>query len=96
MMFCRALLERTRWDIVIYNAGVDPYQHDRLGRLHLSRQGLEKRDRYVIETVRQAKLPLAGVLGGGYSTDIDELADRHLILHRTARNVLAGRTGAAD
>lgn len=85
------LLAREPWDIVVYNAGVDPYRNDRLGRLKLSRQGLERRDRYVIETVRQAGLPLAGVLGGGYSTDIDELADRHLILHRTARNVLAGR-----
>ncbi|MEO1110976.1 MAG: histone deacetylase [Pseudomonadota bacterium] len=86
-----SLIARERWDIVIYNAGVDPYEHDRLGRLRLSRHGLERRDRYVIETVRQAGLPLAGVLGGGYSTDIDELADRHLILHRTARSVLAGR-----
>ncbi|WP_420336069.1 histone deacetylase [Roseibium sp.] len=85
-----SLITRDQWDIVIYNAGVDPYQNDRLGRLHMSRQGLERRDRYVIETVRQAGLPLAGVLGGGYSTDIDELADRHLILHRTARNVLIG------
>ncbi|MEO0976169.1 MAG: histone deacetylase [Pseudomonadota bacterium] len=91
-----SLIARERWDIVIYNAGVDPYEHDRLGRLRLSRHGLERRDRYVIETVRQAGLPLAGVLGGGYSTDIDELADRHLILHRTARNVLAGRTGLGD
>ena len=90
-----SLVARERWDIVIYNAGVDPYVRDRLGRLSLSRQGLERRDRYVIETVRQAGLPFAGVLGGGYSTDIDELADRHLILHRTARNVLQGRTGSA-
>jgi len=90
-----SLIGRERWDIVIYNAGVDPYEHDRLGRLHLSRQGLERRDRHVIETVRQAGLPLSGVLGGGYSTDVDELADRHLTLHRTARNVLAGRTGSA-
>nr|WP_319386259.1 histone deacetylase [uncultured Roseibium sp.] len=88
------LLARERWDIVVYNAGVDPYLNDRLGRLKLSRNGLKKRDRYVIGTVRQAALPLAGVLGGGYSTDIDELADRHLILHRTARSVLAESAGS--
>lgn len=89
------LLARAPWDIVVYNAGVDPYRNDRLGRLKLSRDGLKRRDRYVIGTVRQAGLPLAGVLGGGYSTDIDELADRHLILHRTARSVLAESAGAA-
>ncbi|MCX2723649.1 histone deacetylase [Roseibium salinum] len=82
------LLERESWDIVVYNAGVDPYEHDRLGRLALTREALFMRDRYVIQTVRAAGVPLAGVLGGGYSTDIDELADRHLNLHRAARAVV--------
>lgn len=81
------LLMLRPWDIVFYNAGVDPYEHDRLGRLALTRPGLRARDKYVIETVRSAGIPLAGVLGGGYSTDIDELADRHVALHRAARDV---------
>jgi len=81
------LLAQEPWDIVFYNAGVDPYAGDRLGRLALSRDGLVCRDRYVIETVRAAGIPLAGVLGGGYSTDIDELADRHVNLHRAATAV---------
>ncbi len=84
------LLESRAWDLVFFNAGVDPYEHDRLGRLALTRDGLRRRDRYVLETVRAAGLPLAGVLGGGYSTDIGELADRHLTLHRTARSVVTG------
>jgi acetoin utilization deacetylase AcuC-like enzyme len=78
------LLARDAWDLVVFNAGVDPYTEDRLGRLSLSRKGLQERDTYVIETVRRAGFPLAGVLGGGYSDDIDELADRHVTLHRTA------------
>ncbi|MTH95424.1 histone deacetylase [Roseibium sp. RKSG952] len=78
------VLHREHWDIVFYNAGVDPYRGDRLGRLALSREGLSLRDRYVISAVRSKGLPLAGVLGGGYSTDIDELSDRHLSLHRAA------------
>ncbi|WP_299811501.1 histone deacetylase [uncultured Roseibium sp.] len=85
-----ALLKQEAWDIVIFNAGVDPYEHDRLGRLALTREGLHLRDRLVIETVAAAGVPLAGVLGGGYSTDIDELADRHLTLHRSARSVFEG------
>lgn len=85
------LLVREHWDIVFYNAGVDPYENDRLGRLALTRNGLHQRDAYVIETVRAAGVPLAGVLGGGYSTDIDELADRHLSLHRAARRALSAR-----
>ncbi|WP_420411717.1 histone deacetylase [Roseibium sp.] len=86
------LLKREPWDIVFYNAGVDPYEGDRLGRLALTRDGLRNRDRYVIETVRSVGIPLAGVLGGGYSTDIDELADRHVFLHRVALSV-AGQAG---
>lgn len=81
------LLTSDRWDLVFFNAGVDPFAGDRLGRLSLSRQGLRDRDRYVIETVREKGLSLAGVLGGGYSDDIDELADRHVTLHRQASAV---------
>ncbi|PVB62930.1 histone deacetylase [Labrenzia sp. 011] len=87
------LLKRQAWDIVVYNAGVDPYEHDRLGRLALTREGLHMRDRFVISTVAAAGIPLAGVLGGGYSADIEELADRHLTLHRSARAILDS-TGA--
>ncbi|MCV0428974.1 MAG: histone deacetylase [Roseibium sp.] len=85
------LLAQENWDIVFFNAGVDPYAEDRLGRLALSRNGLRLRDRYVIETVSRAGIPLGGVLGGGYSSDIDELADRHLTLHRTARGVVQSK-----
>ncbi len=89
------LLGSENWDIVLFNAGVDPYQGDRLGRLALSREGLRLRDRYVIETVRAAGIPLAGVLGGGYSTNIEELADRHVSLHRAARSVASPGSEAA-
>lgn len=88
------ILEAVRPDIVFYNAGVDPWEGDRLGRLGLSRNGLKRRDLFVIETVRQHGIPLAGVLGGGYGEDIDELADRHLTLHRAALAVEGCSTSA--
>ena len=78
------VLTQARPDIVFYNAGVDPFAGDKLGRLSLSRDGLRRRDEHVIGLVRALGLPLAGVLGGGYSADIDELADRHLTLLRAA------------
>ncbi|MCY1708193.1 histone deacetylase family protein [Pannonibacter sp. SL95] len=78
------VLNEARPDIVFYNAGVDPFAGDKLGRLSLSRDGLRRRDEHVIGLVRALGLPLAGVLGGGYSADIDELADRHLTLLRAA------------
>lgn len=78
------LMEEFRPDLVFYNAGVDPHRDDRLGLLQLSEEGLAARDMFVIETVRGHGVPLAGVIGGGYAQDIDMLARRHAILHRTA------------
>lgn len=78
------LLDRHRPDIVFFNAGVDPHVDDRLGRLALSDAGLAGRDRFVIETVREAGVPIAGVIGGGYLDDVETLARRHVGLHRIA------------
>ena len=71
-------------DILFYNAGVDPHADDRLGRLALSDTGLAERDRRVIRHFLSKGIPVAGVLGGGYSSDIDTVARRHTILHRVA------------
>lgn len=78
------LIENHRPDLVFYNAGVDPHQDDRLGRLALTDEGLKARDRMVIETVRERGLPLACVIGGGYSSDVDILARRHAGLYTVA------------
>ena len=80
----KASLDMVRPDIVFYNAGVDPHVDDRLGRLALTESGLAERDRRVIGFFREHDIPVAGVMGGGYSADIDEIARRHTILHRTA------------
>ena len=81
---CRELERRARPDIVFYNAGVDPHADDRLGRLALSSDGLRQRDRMVIGYFRERGIPLCGVIGGGYSRDLAELAARHAILFETA------------
>ena len=78
------LQRAAHWDLVFYNAGVDPHREDRLGRLSLSDEGLAARDRMVIERFRQVGTPVCGVIGGGYSRDIEALAARHAILFRVA------------
>lgn len=82
------LLAHVSPELVFYNAGVDPHRDDRLGRLALSDQGLEERDRYVIAACRDRGIPIACVIGGGYSDDVDALAHRHAILHRTAAGLV--------
>jgi len=82
-----ALIDRVAPDIVFFNAGVDPHADDKLGRLSLTDAGLRRREAYVLGICRARDLPVAGVIGGGYDADIDRLADRHAILHRTAAAV---------
>jgi acetoin utilization deacetylase AcuC-like enzyme len=72
-----AALERARADLVLYIAGADPYEGDRLGRLALTKAGLADRDRMVFAACRRAGLPVAIVLGGGYAEDLDAVVDIH-------------------
>jgi len=78
------LLEEVRPDLVFFNAGVDPHVADRLGRLALTEQGLWRRERLVLQTCLGAGVPVAGVIGGGYAPDLEQLVRLHAILHRVA------------
>ena len=57
--------------LVLYLAGADPHEGDRLGRLKLSYDGLEARDRRVMHWCWQRRIPMAFAMGGGYGTDIE-------------------------
>lgn len=82
-----ALLSHFHPDLVLYDAGVDPHRDDLLGKLALTDSGLYRRDRYVMEQCLAQRIPVACVIGGGYSKDIDALARRHAIVHRAAGEV---------
>ena len=75
-------------DIVLYDAGVDVFSNDKLGNLKLSLEGIKKRDHLVLDHFRKLDIPVATVIGGGYSKDIQELANRHSIIFETALNFL--------
>ena len=77
------MLDGFRPDLVLYQAGVDPHVDDKLGRLALTDQGLETRDRFVVNEARKRGLPIASALGGGYGDVQREVAARH------ARSMLA-------
>jgi acetoin utilization deacetylase AcuC-like enzyme len=64
-------------DLVFYNAGVDPHEADKLGRLALTDAGLGDRDRRVASACLARRIPLASVMGGGYGADVDQLGERH-------------------
>jgi acetoin utilization deacetylase AcuC-like enzyme len=58
-------------DLLIYLAGADPHEGDRLGRLALSDDGMEARDRRVLDWAWQRRIPLAMAMAGGYGRDIE-------------------------
>lgn len=58
--------------LVIYLAGADPHEGDRLGRLKLTWDGLEARDRRVFDWAWQRRIPLAFAMAGGYGTRIED------------------------
>lgn len=58
--------------LVIYLAGADPHEGDRLGRLKLTWDGLEARDRRVFEWAWQRGVPLAFAMAGGYGNRLED------------------------
>ena len=78
------LFDRSRPDVVFYNAGVDVHGEDRLGKLALTNDDIRARDETVIGFFRERGIAVCGVIGGGYSSDIDALAARHALLFETA------------
>jgi acetoin utilization deacetylase AcuC-like enzyme len=58
-------------DLVIYLAGADAHEGDRLGRLRLTSAGLARRDVIVLEAAREVGLPVAVTIAGGYGRDIE-------------------------
>jgi acetoin utilization deacetylase AcuC-like enzyme len=68
----------SRPDLIVYVAGADPFEHDRLGGLKLTKTGLARRDRLVIGAARSASVPLVTALAGGYAADIRDTVDIHV------------------
>lgn len=78
------LSRRFRPDLLIYLAGADPLASDRLGRLSLSPDGLEARDRRVFEWAWQRRVPLALTMAGGYGVPIEDTVAAQMTTWRLA------------
>jgi acetoin utilization deacetylase AcuC-like enzyme len=64
-------------DVVVYLAGADAHEGDRLGRLRLTAAGLARRDMMVLESAREVGIPVAVTIAGGYGSDIAETVGIH-------------------
>ena len=82
------VLDARRPDLVFYLAGADPYEHDRLGRLRLTIDGLRSRDRLVFDACRTRTIPVVVAMAGGYADDVEAIVTIHANTIREAvRNV---------
>ena len=79
------ILAQHKPELVVYVAGADPYKHDQLGALRLTKRGLAFRDRIVIEGCYKRGIPVVPVMAGGYALDPKDTAEIHT---NTARECL--------
>lgn len=70
--------------LVIYLAGADPFEGDRLGRLKLTYDGLEARDRRVLDWAWQRQVAVALAMAGGYGKRIEETVQVQVNTYRVA------------
>lgn len=74
-------------DIIFYLAGADPFEHDRLGRLKLSKDGLRRRDETVLRFARENEIPIVTTMSGGYAEEISDIVDIHCNTIRAVKSV---------
>lgn len=74
-------------DLIFYLAGIDPLETDHFGRLSLTEKGIEERENLVISSASGRDIPIVLLLSGGYAPSVQENAEAHSILYRTAKQI---------
>jgi acetoin utilization deacetylase AcuC-like enzyme len=79
-----------RPELVLFLAGADPWEGDRLGRLALTKPGLAARDELVLDTASEAGAAVCVCLAGGYAPDIRDTVEINLATARLVARAAAG------
>lgn len=79
------VLREARPDLVVYLSGADPHEGDKLGRLKLTFEGLQRRDMLVVSTCREVGLPVCATMSGGYGHDVRNTVAVHVNTVRVLR-----------
>lgn len=91
-----AALDDPRPELVLYLAGADPYRRDQLGGLGLTREGLRRRDRLVLDGLRERGIPAAVLLAGGYAVRLEDTVSIHVATVEEALRAARETTGEED
>lgn len=71
-------------DFIIYLAGADPHEGDRLGKLSITKNGMGQRDQCVFQFALDRQIPIAFSMAGGYGKEIQSTVDIHFQTIQTA------------
>jgi acetoin utilization deacetylase AcuC-like enzyme len=82
------IMERGRPDLLIYQAGADPFYLDPYSPLQLDHEDLQRRDEEVFKFARSRNLPIAWVLAGGYTADVRQVVKVHVNTFHAWKSVL--------
>lgn len=92
------MLGRFEPGLLIYLAGADPHEGDRLGRLRLTMDGLAERDQMIFDVAHTHAIPVAVTMAGGYGNEIAHTVAVHeqtvLLAARMHARLHAARTAA--
>ena len=81
------LISQVNPDMIFYQSAVDVLATDKLGKLSLTQAGCKARDEYVLRQAKSANIPVAIVMGGGYSEDINDVVEAHCNTFRVAQEI---------
>lgn len=84
-------VEAFRPELLFYQAGVDVLAGDSLGRLALSHEGTQRRNRRVYALARRLAVPVVVTLGGGYNREIERSVAAHVAVYENLIEELADR-----
>ena len=76
-------------DLLCYIAGADPYQHDQLGGLSLTIDGLRKRDELVFRVAQAREIPVMVTYAGGYAQNVEDTVTIHCNTVLAAKKIFA-------
>jgi acetoin utilization deacetylase AcuC-like enzyme len=80
------LIQQVEPGFMFFQSGVDVLDTDKMGRLGVSKAGCKIRDKIVLESAKQNRIPIVASMGGGYSEFLDVI-DAHANTYRVAQEI---------
>ena len=81
------LMQQLQPDFIFYLSGVDILESDKLGTLGMTQKGCRERDRFVLQSCFNVKIPVQCSMGGGYTPNIKTIVESHANTYRLAQEI---------